>query len=240
MYRYIRVFLDTPKMQPDKAGLMLLRRAQNARQGSLHLKLFCLLGPFGPHPRPPCLRRSGYFRSRGSGHSSLAPSIRTICVTRRYNRGATTVQCRYCTLNGRQLSLQLRFFVLQRFDNIHGTSGPVLDTGGFQSARIRWHFRTSGGAIFDCTSSAKEHPMISAQELEKREKALRMAIERILPDFVKSCRDETDVMLIHQDAFAADDEYELLGMAIKFAGLYGKEVRVIGKNRDTLKQAAAN
>jgi hypothetical protein len=83
--------------------------------------------------------------------------------------------------------------------------------------------------------------MISTRELEKREKALRMAIERILPDFVKSCRDDTEVTLIHQDAFAADyDEYELLGMAIKFAGLYGKEVRIIGKNRETLKQVAAN
>jgi hypothetical protein len=40
----------------------------------------------------------------------------------------------------------------------------------------------------------------------------------------------------HQDAFAADyqeDEYALLGMAIKYAGLRGKEVRVI-KNRQTL------
>jgi len=29
-------------------------------------------------------------------------------------------------------------------------------------------------------------------------------------------------------------------MAIKFAGLYGKEVRIIGKNRETLRKAAAN
>ena len=38
-------------------------------------------------------------------------------------------------------------------------------------------------------------------------------------------------------AFAADyqaDEYTLLGMAIKYAGLRGKEVRVIGKNRSSL------
>jgi hypothetical protein len=39
-----------------------------------------------------------------------------------------------------------------------------------------------------------------------------------------------------KDEFAADyqDEYTLLGMAIKYAGLRGKEVRVIGKNRSTL------
>jgi hypothetical protein len=38
-------------------------------------------------------------------------------------------------------------------------------------------------------------------------------------------------------AFAADykqDEYTLLGMAIKYAGLRGKEVRVIEKNRSML------
>ena len=31
-----------------------------------------------------------------------------------------------------------------------------------------------------------------------------------------------------------EDEYTLLGMAIKYAGLRGKEVRVIGKNRSSL------
>ena len=78
-------------------------------------------------------------------------------------------------------------------------------------------------------------------DIEKREKALRMAMERMLPDFAKSCRETDGPLLIHQDAFAVDyDEYELLGMAIKFAGLYGKEVRIIGKNRDTLSAAAAN
>jgi hypothetical protein len=46
--------------------------------------------------------------------------------------------------------------------------------------------------------------MISEQEVEKREKALRIAMERILPDFVKSCQDTVDTLLIHQDAFAPD------------------------------------
>jgi len=72
---------------------------------------------------------------------------------------------------------------------------------------------------------------MTEQELEKREKALTMAMERMLPDFVKSCRETAGPLLIHQDAFAVDyDEYELLGMAIKFAGLHGKEVRIVGKN----------
>ena len=47
---------------------------------------------------------------------------------------------------------------------------------------------------------------------------------------------EVDVVLLHQDAFAADyrgEEYKLLGMAIKYAGLSSKEVHVVGKNRQT-------
>lgn len=42
---------------------------------------------------------------------------------------------------------------------------------------------------------------------------------------------------LKQDAFAADyqdDEYALLGMAIKYAGLCGKEVHVIGRNRQAV------
>ena len=60
-----------------------------------------------------------------------------------------------------------------------------------------------------------------------------------MPDFVKSCLKSDDAVIIHQDSFAADyqqDEYALLGMAIKFAGLHGKEVRIIGKNRETLRE----
>ena len=83
--------------------------------------------------------------------------------------------------------------------------------------------------------------MMSQQDVEKREKTLRMAMEKVLPDFVKSCRESVEPLVIHQDAFAVDyDEYELLGMAIKFAGLYGKEVHIVGKNRDTLTAAVAN
>ena len=76
------------------------------------------------------------------------------------------------------------------------------------------------------------------KELMEKEVALAAEVERLLPDFVNSCRDKADVVIIHQDAFAADyqdDEYTLLGKAIKFAGLHGKEVRIIGKNRETLK-----
>ena len=73
----------------------------------------------------------------------------------------------------------------------------------------------------------------------QRESSLIATIRKNLPDFAKACADETELVLLHQDAFAADyqqDEYTLLGMAIKYAGLRGKEVRVIGKNRSTLRE----
>jgi hypothetical protein len=79
------------------------------------------------------------------------------------------------------------------------------------------------------------------EKLLEKETALAAEVERLLPNFVNSCRDKTDVVIIHQDAFAADyqdHEYSLLGKAIKFAGLRGKEVRIIGKNRETFKGAS--
>ena len=81
-------------------------------------------------------------------------------------------------------------------------------------------------------------PSTPDEELMEKEAALTAEVERVLPDFVISCRDKADTVIIHQDAFAADyqdHEYALLGKAIKFAGLHGKEVRIIGKNRETLK-----
>jgi hypothetical protein len=51
---------------------------------------------------------------------------------------------------------------------------------------------------------------------------------------------DTPVVIMHQDAFAADyqeEEYRLIGLAIKFAGICGKEVRVIGTNRQTVDQS---
>jgi hypothetical protein len=79
-------------------------------------------------------------------------------------------------------------------------------------------------------------------ELVQKETTLIAEIERLLRDFARSCRESADVVIIHQDSFAADyqdEEYALFGRAIKFAGLRGKEVRVIGKNRETLTTAKA-
>jgi len=74
-------------------------------------------------------------------------------------------------------------------------------------------------------------------ERMQRESGLIATIRRKLPEFAKACADDTELVLLHRDAFAADyqdDEYLLLGMAIKYAGLRGKEVRVIGRNRSGL------
>ena len=83
--------------------------------------------------------------------------------------------------------------------------------------------------------------LISDEEIKEKEAAtLSEEITRLLPNFVESCRKNEDMVVIHQDSFAADyqqDEYTLLGMVIKFAGLYGKEVRIIGTNRETLKRS---
>lgn len=70
----------------------------------------------------------------------------------------------------------------------------------------------------------------------QRESSLIATIRKSLPDFARMCADDSELVLLHQDAFAADyqeDEYMLLGMAIKYAGLRGKEVRVIGRNRSS-------
>ncbi len=80
------------------------------------------------------------------------------------------------------------------------------------------------------------------KSLMERQTVLVAEIESLLPDFARSCRDSTDVVIIHQDSFAADyqdDEYILFGKAMKFAGIYGKEIRVIGTNRETLTTAKA-
>ena len=80
------------------------------------------------------------------------------------------------------------------------------------------------------------------EAVAEKERALSAEIESLLPDFARSCRGSEDVILIHQDSFAADyedHEYTLFGKALKFAGLHGKEVRVIGRNRETLATAKA-
>ena len=80
---------------------------------------------------------------------------------------------------------------------------------------------------------------IPDEEIRQRKASLLIEIRRLLPDFAKACVSGEDLLIIHQDSFAVDyqqDEYAVLGMAIKFAGLHGKEIRIIGTNRETLKK----
>ena len=73
--------------------------------------------------------------------------------------------------------------------------------------------------------------------MTRREREFKEAFERDLPDYARTWQSDEPVIVFHQDAFAADyqeNEFTLLGMAIKYAGLMGKEVRIIGKNRTTL------
>src|SRR5262245_14763000 len=53
------------------------------------------------------------------------------------------------------------------------------------------------------------------------------------PRTTESGQEEPPMMVLHQDAFAAGyhkDEYILLGLAIKYAGLHNVAVTIIGKN----------
>ncbi len=79
-------------------------------------------------------------------------------------------------------------------------------------------------------------------EEKERIAVLRATVETYLPDFVRGieaahAKDAIDgAMVLHQDSFAAgyhDDEYTLLGMAVKYAGLNGVAVKVIGTNHET-------
>jgi hypothetical protein len=55
---------------------------------------------------------------------------------------------------------------------------------------------------------------VRSKELMEKEAALVAEIETLLPDFARSCRGSEDVILIHQDSFAADyqdHEHTLFG-----------------------------
>jgi DNA-directed RNA polymerase alpha subunit len=75
---------------------------------------------------------------------------------------------------------------------------------------------------------------------ELHKKQLTTKIESVLPDFANAIKaaakeEPKKLLIIHQDAFSADyDEYELLGMAVKYAGLYGVSITIQGLNRETL------
>jgi hypothetical protein len=69
-----------------------------------------------------------------------------------------------------------------------------------------------------------------SDQVVDRERQLVEEIQTKLPEFSRACSADADFVLMHQDAFAhalRTDEIFLLGKAIKYAGLMGKEVRII-------------
>lgn len=77
---------------------------------------------------------------------------------------------------------------------------------------------------------------------QDRIETLRATVLRYMPDFVKMVELQheqgIDLITVHQDGFAGGyhtDEYTLLGLAIKYAGLYGIAVMVTGTNGETFK-----
>lgn len=77
------------------------------------------------------------------------------------------------------------------------------------------------------------------KNIENRKNLIISEVEENLKAFKKTidlAEDDTSIIL-HQDAFAADyqlSEIFLLGSVIKYAGIKGIELRIIGKNRETL------
>jgi hypothetical protein len=65
----------------------------------------------------------------------------------------------------------------------------------------------------------------------ERERKLIEEIQRVLPEFVEACNSrQSDFIIMNQEAFApklGENELLLFGKAIKYAGLMGKEVRII-------------
>jgi len=83
-----------------------------------------------------------------------------------------------------------------------------------------------------------EVPSPTPTEVRERIAVLKANVEHYLPEFAKgvSAAASGDTMILHQDAFAAgydEDEYTLLGMAVKYAGLHGIVINVIGTNHDS-------
>ena len=76
--------------------------------------------------------------------------------------------------------------------------------------------------------------------MKNKEEILIEYIESKLPEFANAVHTDADMINLHQDAFAADyqeEEYTILGKAIKYAGIFGKKIIIIGNNQETLKNS---
>jgi len=104
--------------------------------------------------------------------------------------------------------------------------------------RLLWDLPTKPGSL---ELGDRERLSSEARE-EARVATLKTTIEHCLPNFVGAIKNASGgadgtTLVLHQDAFAADydeEEYVLLGMAVKYAGLHGVALNIIGKNRETL------
>lgn len=80
---------------------------------------------------------------------------------------------------------------------------------------------------------------MNSDEYRGRYDALLDRVSKRLPNFIEAVASkETDTLIFHQDAFAADlqnDELILLGAAIKFAGHHGKAILINGRCGETIK-----
>jgi len=79
--------------------------------------------------------------------------------------------------------------------------------------------------------------------MKNKKEILVEYIESKLPDFAEAVHSDADTINLHQDSFAADyqeEEYTILGKAIKYAGIFGKTIIIIGNNRETLKEFKVN
>lgn len=88
-----------------------------------------------------------------------------------------------------------------------------------------------------------DRPSPSMHEDESRVAVLEATVQHYIPEFaaainkvIADAEGEPPMLILHQDAFAAgydDDEYTLLGMAVKYVGLRGVTVQIVGKNHQT-------
>jgi hypothetical protein len=86
-----------------------------------------------------------------------------------------------------------------------------------------------------------DQPKSTKEQTQQRISDLRATVAYYLPDLVPAIEQiaaandksgKTPFLLLHQDSFAAGyhmDEYTLLGMAIKYAGLRGVNIHIIVK-----------
>lgn len=84
-------------------------------------------------------------------------------------------------------------------------------------------------------------PNPTPEVLKEREQEIRDTIGKYCKSLVQAMSDaratEKPTLGIHQDAFAANydpDELMLLGMAVKYAGMFGVTLVITGQNRSTL------